>query len=223
MISAFYKNKHSLNRCEDTLTAAVFDLLKYLPYDLFWKIIKSSLYHQKLPSECGEIEEIVFWDHWDPTDTPNSRHVEPDVFIRTRDFDLIIEAKRYDEKQQGRGQIQNEIQAYLNEYEEGNKKLYFIQLGGLHNLNDEVDEEVAGVRVPILKTDWTKLLYSISSERKVISQINYPQMNAYKRIFDDIILVLEIHGFYNINWLNTLNSKRRNIGNNFNFYEYARQ
>ena len=42
MISYFTTGSGSLNKCEDSCTAGVFDILKYLPSDLFWHILKTA-------------------------------------------------------------------------------------------------------------------------------------------------------------------------------------
>lgn len=220
MISVFYNNKSTLNRCEDTLTASLFDLLKYLPYDMFWAILKNSLLNNKLPIECGEIEDIVFWPKWDPTNTSNKNFIEPDVFIRTHTFDLIIEAKRYDTDQQSEHQFKSEVTAYNNEFADDNKPLYFIQLGGLRNLEDIEDLE----NVIVCKTDWTKLLHQIYNEYKKIENISYPQINAYKRILKDLVITMKIHGFYRKLWLQTLETDRVNNSiDKFKFIEYAKR
>lgn len=58
MISVYYHRKSKMEVKEDSLTATIFDLLKYLPSDIFWSILTRSLYHQKLPKFSGEIQQI---------------------------------------------------------------------------------------------------------------------------------------------------------------------
>ncbi|PTN10021.1 hypothetical protein C8N47_1021 [Mangrovibacterium marinum] len=86
MISFFTKSKGHLKICEDSLTASVFDLLKYLPTEIFWKILKKSLYHDKLPGISGELIGIRFWEKWSSDGTSNLRYVEPDVFVEFSGF-----------------------------------------------------------------------------------------------------------------------------------------
>ena len=109
----FFDKKGKLNICEDSLTATVFDGLKYLPSQMFWRILRHSLYHNHLPeySLCGEMVSISFWEKWsaEGENIDNVNFVEPDIFIRFKYIDVIIEAKRYNEKQQKIHQMNKEI------------------------------------------------------------------------------------------------------------------
>lgn len=221
MISFFYQNKGHFRRCEDSLTSTVFDLLKYLPFELFWTILKKSLYHQKLPEVSGEILELTYWAKWNADDTQNERYIEPDVFIRFYNFDLIIEAKRHNEKQQKHYQILNEIRSYFNEFDVDNKDLYFIQLGGLNTLTEAEDNYHNGKKIILCKTDWTKLLDQIVCEKNKINNLDYSQTNSCKRILEDIIKGFEMHGYLKQVWLNSLDPITITDNNLNNLFEYA--
>lgn len=207
MISFFHRNKGKFNVCEDSLTAVVFDTLKYLPSELFWSILKKSLYQDKLPYSCGEILSIEYWQKWNANKTTNSKFVEPDIFIRFNEFDIIIEAKRYNTFQQSDTQIKNEIQAYFNEYEQEDKKLYFIQLGGLYNKNNIENIIEHKTEVVICKTDWTKILDQVVFERNKIKDNDLSFLKSYTRILDDTIIGFELHQFYKKIWLKDLKVK----------------
>ena len=204
MITFLHQNKGSLTICEDSLTSTVFDLLKYLPTETFWSILKKSLYHQGLPSISGEIQEFVYWPKWNSNGTNNKTYVEPDLFIRFEKFDLIIEAKRHNENQQRENQIKAQIQAYYNEYEDDDKDLYYIQVGGLLHLNEEKPKIYKEKNIVICKTNWTRLLDQIVVEKNKIENIDYSQLNSFKRIFDDLIKGFEMHGFFKKLWLDSL-------------------
>lgn len=204
MITYFYQNKGNFRICEDSLTSTVFDLLKYLPNEIFWSILKKSLYHQKLPLNSGEILEFTYWTKWNANETDNSRYIEPDLFIRFEEFDLIIEAKRYNENQQKDSQISNEILSYYNEFGEDNKDLYFIQLGGLLDLEEVQDRFVNNKKIVLCKSDWTKLLDQIVFEKNKLNNIDYSQTNSYKRIFEDLIKGFEMHSFFKKIWLDSI-------------------
>ena len=207
MISYFHKRKGNLGTCEDSLTAVVFDTLKYLPTEMFWSILKRSLYYDKLPIASGNLLSISFWDKWSPKNTSNSSFVEPDIFLRFNEFDVIIEAKRHNEKQQSIAQMKNEIQAYYNEYNDDNKDLYFIQLGGLHNNNDELDYQLGVKSIVICKTNWTKLLEQIDSENKKIKNSGLTILSSYSRILEDSINGFALHQYYKKRWLKNLTIK----------------
>lgn len=227
MVSYFSNNKGNLSICEDSLTSVVFDTLKYLPTEIFWRILKNALYQDKFPSNSGELISITFWEKWDSKGTTNSNYVEPDVFLRFNEFDIIIEAKRYDDFQQNNTQIKNEIAAYFNEYKNDEKQLYFVQLGGLHNRDNEknmvIDYEKTIKEVIICKTDWSKLLNQIAMEKEKIGNYDLSTMNSYSRILEDSIKGFELHQYYKKLWLNDL--RLTNFITTYeinNLFDYAR-
>lgn len=186
---------------EDSLTSMVFERLFYLPHELFWNILTNSCYGNELPNFSGPIEIKEFWPNWDASNTSNIVKVEPDVFIRFRQFDLIIEAKRWDYNQQSKDQWNNEIVAYKNEYGEDKKKLFFIALGGLY---DNVTENHEGIEV--IKCRWNRILRKVIEYQKQLtgtSEINI-SMNSVTNILNDLILVFQLHGYATGEWLSTL-------------------
>ncbi|OCA75434.1 hypothetical protein [Chryseobacterium arthrosphaerae] len=209
MIS-YISQKNGINNfciCEDSLTASIFDLIKYLPSEYITDIIKNSLLHDKIPTDCGILLSLSFWDKWNPRNTINEKYVEPDIFLRFENIDIIIEAKRFDYFQQFDDQIKKEITAYFNEYGFENKDLYFIQLGGIYNHDDDndlTDEFYTNKSVKVCKTTWTNLLNTIVNFKEYILSKNNQNEQNIIRILDDIIKAFEIHQFYKINWLNNL-------------------
>ena len=107
--------KH-LNHCEDSLTSAIFNHLFHLPAELFWQILRNACYGKDLPMHAGELLEVKYFPKWDAAGTTNEQFVEPDLFLRFREFDLIIEAKRWDDGMQDPAQWEKELIAYANEY-----------------------------------------------------------------------------------------------------------
>lgn len=219
MISYFKYGKGKLYVCEDTLTASLFDLLKYLPTDLFWYILKKALHQDHLPSYCGEILELHYWAKWNAKDTSNKNYVEPDVFMRFKDFDLIIEAKRYDANQQKPYQLEDEVKAYLNEYQEEEKTVHLLQVGGLIDNCTEQYIKENQVKVLQSKTNWTSLLKSVDVICKNYLEQSIPSQKPIQLLLEDIINVFAMHGFHQKVWLQdckiyNINSKAIN---SFNF------
>jgi len=224
MVSFFHRRKGTLITCEDSLTAVVFDTLKYLPTEIFWSILKRSLYYDKLPKVSGELLSISFWDKWNSENTSNSKFVEPDVFLRFNKFDVIIEAKRLDVKQQSINQMKNEIQAYYNEFQEDKKTLYFIQLGGLHHKNDELNFSFEDKEVKICKTDWTKLLEQIVIENNRLKEKTSSIEFAFIRILEDTINGFALHRYYQKKWLKDLKIDKSNQAQSIEtLFSYARK
>ena len=99
-----------INHCEDSFTASIFTHLLHFPSEVFWQIIREACYSDHLPNIAGELtEDESFWPHWCANETDNKNFVEPDLFLRFREFDLIIEAKRWDDRQQYRSQWEKDI------------------------------------------------------------------------------------------------------------------
>lgn len=232
MISYFTRNKgkRDIKICEDSLTASVFDSLKYLPTSMFWEILQSSLYQKKLPTVSGQLLDVIFWDKWNASGTTNSKYVEPDVLLRFTEFDVIIEAKRYDKNQQYTQQMENQIQGYYNEFAEDDKDLFYIMLGGLHStknqdnykLSIKLESGLPLVKdVIICKTDWTKLLTVVDNYSKKIKKTNLPTTDSYTRILDDCISGFGLHQYYKKEWLSeiqySLNINEKSLKNHFNY------
>lgn len=208
MISYFTSGSGSLTKCEDSCTAGVFDILKYLPADLFWQILKRSLLLDTLPSVAGNIEHIEFWPKWsvkDIEEITNANYIEPDVFINFTDFDVIIEAKRYDEKQQNSKQHRDQLVAYFNEFSDNEtKEVYYILLGGLH-LEDLRKEIIVKRRtVKLSKIKWSSLLTTIASLKKTIERQDLVHQKPILLLLEDVINVLAIHGYHTKKWLSKM-------------------
>lgn len=210
MIYAVKNNK--VNRAiykgnEDALTASIFERLMYLPQELMHQIIEKSLYSVVPKLSLNQIESVTFWPNWSAENTRNKNRVEPDIFIRTVSQDIIIEAKRYDLKQQNPDQWDNEIRAYFNEYAEDNKKLIFIALGGLHTTNTDV-LKIGEIEHLIYKCQWSTLLNTIKDIQYQFQQIDTltNSNKSINNIIDDIIMCFELFGFSAADWLERLQS-----------------
>lgn len=182
---------------EDTLTAAVFGHLLHLPIETFWKVLRCACYDDQLPLQCGEPVLIAPWPKWSARGTNNSCYVEPDLFIRFTKFDLIIEAKRWDDGMQYREQWQNELQAYKNEYGEDKQPLYFIALGGIHAEESEmVDDQI------ILKARWRKIIGAVKRQRQQLEEqvVTSSVMHSQIRVCNDLISHFSRHGYFTGRW-----------------------
>lgn len=186
---------------EDSLTAAVFERLMYLPKELFQYILEKALFENISDLDLNTLESIEYWPNWNPDYTDNSNHVQPDIFIRTSKSDIIIEAKRYDKGQQIKSQWHNEIQAYYNEYNEDEKKMIFIALGGIHREDTELFE-IKGLKCPVYKCTWVRIL-------DVIKEVKYRLEHSFdlthnnialNKILSDLVLCFALYGFSTAEW-----------------------
>lgn len=195
---------------EDSLTSFVFEKLLYLPLELFKYILVNSVKDDMENIDFTSLNEIIFWPHWKSEGTDNKKHVEPDIFLRFDTYDLIIEAKRYDDYQQDVYQWKKEIRGYLNEYEEENKKIVFIALGGINKYKTEkitVKDSVFNV----YKCRWASILSNIKlvkSKIELSSEVlnsSIPTIN----VLNDLIIGFGIYGFSTADWFENFNYQKR--------------
>ena len=222
MIRLFVQNKGTTRLCEDSLTASVIGTMQYLPAETFWRILKDALLFDKLPYSAGDILDIQFWPNWDAKGIDSRVRVEPDVFIRFHEVDLILEAKRYDANQQSEDQLSVQLRSYEKMYNEENKKLYYVQLGGLHAMTDEPDFIIGNKEIPICKTDWSRLLAEVNKEQEKIKAANFSVLSPSQRILLDVISAFNIHQYYKINWLEKINGPSINTSSLKTFFEYGK-
>lgn len=197
MLENILNNKLASN--EDAITSTIIGLLKYLPADLFWHILRQACGNNKLPPISGTLKQTEFWPKWNAAGTSNSKYVEPDVFLRFDSFDLIIEVKSSDEGGQYAQQWENQIKAYTNEYEK--QELVYITLGGnAVKINQEI--EVDDKKYAITKCSWMSLLMETSATLQEFKKTEAPFSNKAStiRLLEDVIRGFNYHGFFNIKW-----------------------
>ena len=214
MLQALFKQKlgraiqhGTFHGIEDTLTSSVVGLLQYLPDELFWRILKGSCgaSWDSLPETVGVISSVHFWERMDAKGTYNTLSVEPDVWIETDSFDIIIEAKRNDsfsDNSQSTHQWFNEIVAMGNyNGEHTDKELLFIAIGGNNSLRNQLFD-VNGVTHVIHTASWYDLLRVVMNTRETLSESKSGANHI--RILDDIITAMQFHGVVHTIWLDSL-------------------
>lgn len=214
MLQAIHHNKvgkaiptGSFSGKEDTLTASVVGRLQYLPEDTFWSIIRGACGRLTvgLPESIGEVLDFRFWERLNATGTKNERDVEPDVWVVTNLFDIIIEAKRSDcsaDNSQYEDQWRNQVIALQNTYgKEEPKPLIYIAIGGNDSLRDTT-VQIKEKEFIIHTASWYNLLNTVLNELNDIEGEGLP--NHTKRVLQDIVLALQIHRIIKTIWFDTL-------------------
>jgi len=192
---------------EDTLTSSVLGLMQYLPEEVFWAILKGACGRSTkgLPEHIGVIKEFHFWERFDATGTKNSTVVEPDVWVETEEFDIIIEAKRSDDSadnSQYEDQWTNQIIALNNSYGDvPPKPLIYMAIGGNDSLRD-TSVSVDGTEYAIHTASWYNLLNVVLNMIRDNETGNRP--NYIRRILQDIVQALQVHRFIKTTWLDSL-------------------
>ncbi len=189
---------------EDSLTSTIFGSLFYLPVELFWQIINKSCYITSLTDDNPKIVSFDFWPHWSGSESYNSRLVEPDVFIRTKNLDIIVEAKKYDNaaSPQKLDQWQNEFQGYLNEYGEDSKRVILLAIGGIENVLPE-PVNIKDKSITIIKCRWINILQEV---KRTVNNLEKSKgllnnIDSSLIILNDIIKGFYIHGYLSGAWL----------------------
>lgn len=197
-----YSTFHNKNTNEDPKTSVVFENLMLLPDNVFWEILKTATSNKGiLPENAGLLsDEFEFWPKWDPNsvyDTGNASYVEPDVFFRFENIDVIVEAKYSDSCGQYRGEWEREFKAYLNKYETDRKDVVLLAVGGNPSFQREPALEVGSRKCPIVKYSWERLLGAVLSyEKRELSNVEDDNQSSMKRIVRNIEKGFQNLGIY---------------------------
>ncbi|MDO4930362.1 MAG: hypothetical protein Q4E59_04425 [Bacteroidales bacterium] len=187
-----YSTQHNKNTNEDPKTSVVFENLMLLPDIVFWDILKASAFNKGiLPEDAGLMaDDFAFWPKWNPNsryDTGNSNYVEPDVFFRFANIDVIIEAKYSDNRGQYREEWEREFKAYLNEFESDKKKVVLLAVGGNPSFEREPDLKVGRHKCPIVKYSWISLLNAVLDfEKEELSDAGTDFQSSMKRLVRNV-------------------------------------
>ena len=212
---------------EDFLTAAVFGRLIYLPSNLLWSLIrKVSFDSEQLPAFSGYLESYEFWPKWEIQENKKDlsfNYKEPDVFLKFRKIDVIIEAKLGDKANlQSPKQWAEEIIAKMHQTDEVNnptKPTLLFAIGGLGNnisknqflkkkeecfriistFSTEINLEhiiIEGGTWQSLQKELKRMLNYLSEEHKLQERygtISLERVHLY-HLVKDIINILAFHG-----------------------------
>lgn len=171
---------------EDHLTAAVFARLSYLPTEVFWLVLSRALDQAPTPfKKQPKLERITFWPAYSHK---HASYVEPDVLLEFDDFDVIVEAKRFDNSEpQSRRQLQAEIDGYKRDHS-SDKLVYCMLVSGY--VQDDV-HEVEGA-AGLLKTNWLELRHAARYAcRQASERLDH---HHWLRVLEDIEQALGLHG-----------------------------
>lgn len=200
-----YSTQHNKNTNEDPKTSLVFENLMLLPDDVFWEILKTAASNVGvLPENAGfMVDDFSFWPKWESNskyDTGNVNYVEPDVFFRFENVDVIVEAKYSDYSGQYREEWEREFKAYLNNYGDDNKKVVLLSVGGNRTFEREPEIKVDKYKCPIIKYSWVSLLRAVLDyEDKELSCIKDEKQSSIKRIIRNIENGFQNIGIYKYN------------------------
>lgn len=191
---------------EDSLTSFIFERIYYLPHEIQKRLLYNSVTGNLPEINFETLIELNYWPHWNSENTGNINYIEPDIFIRFKDYDLIIEAKRNDRDQQNGLQWKNQIIAYQNEFELEEKKLVYIALGGIRSNNME-KVEINDKEYGIHKIKWSAILREALKVKKQIEASSglliYNRL--IERILDDIIEAFKLFGYSASDWFEKFN------------------
>ena len=207
------KKRHDLSdaQCEDSLTSSVFERLALLSDENLWWVLrnacdKQALAATPLPDNVGKLEKIEFWPSWKPDSQleRNSSRVEPDVFLRFEQYDIIVEAKRHDFTQsQNIEQWQNELGAWCQEFQT-DRPVVLLAIGGNTTVGTcEVELEHLTQQFRVEQLHWEMLrdaVFELSSRFSNDTQLAH--------LFDQLDIVFEFFGVRSLKmrWLCYLRS-----------------
>ena len=173
MFYGVFKSKLELAdaQCEDSLTSSVFERLVLLSDDNLWWVLRNACDKQTaatLPDNVGKLEKFEFWPSWDPAPQleRNNLRVEPDVFLRFEELDIIVEAKRHDftksqQESQREEQWENELGAWFKEFQ-SDRPVVLLAIGGNTTVGTcEVELEHLPQQFRVERLHWEMLRDSV--------------------------------------------------------------
>ena len=219
---AIKKGKFEHN--EDSLTSSVIGLMQYLPDVLFWRILKGACGRTtvELPDSIGLVLNYHFWERFDAKDKKikNKSTVEPDVWIETDMYDILVEVKRSDnsgDNSQYEEQWTNQILSLLNSYgKEKPKPLIYIAIGGNDSLHDTT-LQIGRNKYIIHTASWYLLLNAVLEEMN--DNYLYNDQLYTRRVLFDIVQAMQVHRIIKATWLESLLKIKISDNSDQNIYE----
>jgi hypothetical protein len=147
-----------------------------------------------LPENPGELRTYEFWPKWDAQQTENANYVEPDVFLRFSNLDLIIEAKRCDEGGQYSAQWKRELAGYENKYGSSRVPVILLSIGGNGSNTANEIMMINGHERTIVKCSWVGLYEVLVAEQEKLSGSN-------RRVVDSLKIACDQFGIRSYQWL----------------------
>ena len=189
-------HKHDLDIThEDTITSTIIGTLLHLPDQLLWKILREACHTGSvLPKNPGELRAYEFWPKWDAYGTLNTNYVEPDVFLRFSEVDLIIEAKRSDDGGQYREEWERELVGYENEYGSSKVPVILISIGGNGSNTTSETLRINRHGRTVVKCSWVGLYEALAAEQEKLSGSN-------RRVVESLMLSCDQLGIRSYQWL----------------------
>ncbi len=152
------------------------------------------------------------WPNWSAEGTENECRVIPDLVIGFADFDLIVEAKRWDHAMQDSAQWQKELIAYANEYGSKRRSVKMLALGGIHSHDDapldHIWAPIEGLGAPhkfqctVHMCQWSSVLLECRRKKQTMEGMSQPPSPtlAHIRVLNDLIDLFIRHGFDPLRW-----------------------
>lgn len=189
-------HKHDLDIShEDTITSTIIGTLLHLPDQLLWKILREACHAgSMLPKNPGELRAYEFWPKWDAYGTKNTNYVEPDVFLRFSEVDLIIEAKRSDDGGQYREEWERELVGYENQFVSSKNPVVLISIGGNGSNTTSETLRINGHGRTVVKCSWVGLYEALAAEQEKLSGSN-------RRVVESLMLSCDQLGIRSYQWL----------------------
>lgn len=181
--------KQLYQKREDLLTASFFTRFSYLSPVNQHRILKHCFSDQ---GDFTEFEEIDYWPKYDLPEQEGRKFVEPDLLIKFKDFDLLVEVKPPQGGDQYIAQWQLEIEGYLAQ-EIKTKPLKFLAIGRINKVSDaeisDLKSKVNDDHFILASVKWKKIavfIYNLLQSSSVDTQD--------KLILKDMLKSLNLYG-----------------------------
>ncbi|MEY8198609.1 MAG: hypothetical protein RPS47_05160 [Colwellia sp.] len=181
--------KQLYQKREDLLTASFFSRFSYLSPVNQHRILKHCFSDQ---GDFTEFEGIDYWPKYDLPEHENRKFVEPDLLIKFKGFDLLVEVKPPQGGDQYIDQWQLEIEGYLAQ-EIKTKPLKFLAIGRINKVSDA---EISELKLKVNNENF--MLASVKWKQLAVFIYNLHQLRTVdvqdKRVLDDMLKSLSLYG-----------------------------
>lgn len=182
---------------EDLLTATFFERFTYLSDLLQHELLNHWL---NGADDFTEFEGINYWPKYDLPEHDQREYVEPDLLLRYKAANVLVEVKPPEGGDQYLDQWLLELEGYLAQ-DASSKPLYFLAIGRIGGVLGQFAEQAGSLQLSQLKAINSIEWHPIA--RDLIERLDAGELDAQDyRIVKDMLNALELYGVHahNLKW-----------------------
>ncbi len=183
---------------EDLITAAIFGRFAYLSSAVQNHLLTNwyGRAAEQLPHGFTGFEAIEFWPRFQLNNEGHKREVEPDIVMRFKHVNLIIEVKPPAGGKQYLEQWRNQIEAFIQSDDKANLSLYYLAIGRIESddikrWGNQLKTTFAGQLSAVAGLEWQLVTNAIIDLQHADAQLPNEQD---RRVLTDMVAALHLYG-----------------------------